>query len=97
MSNYCKKIGANKIANRVRYENSTNLPFLFTIQEKNEKQNKTEYVRVELLWNLFVYTSGCRFAINQIGRHGSNIAIAVVETKMAPAIWTIIVSDNKDE
>lgn len=43
------------------------------------------------------FTSGFKVAISQIGRHGSKIAIAVVETNIAPAICTIIVSDRNNE
>lgn len=39
--------------------------------------------------------SGFRVAINQIGRHGSRIAIAIVETKMAPTISNMMGSDSK--
>lgn len=40
-------------------------------------------------------TFGCKFSINQIGRHGSRIAIADVETNIAIAIYKTVLSANK--
>lgn len=51
-------------------------------------------IKLLLLLNREI-TSGFRVAINQIGKHGSNMAMAIVETNMAPTISNIIGSDNK--
>lgn len=42
-------------------------------------------------------TSGFIFAINHIGKHGSSMAIAIVDMKIAPEILSITTSDSKDE
>lgn len=43
-----------------------------------------------------IFTSGLRVAINQIGKHGSNVAIAIVDIKIAAKILAINGSDIND-
>lgn len=41
------------------------------------------------------YTFGCKFSINQMGKHGSNIAIAEVDIQIAIIIFKIVWSASR--
>lgn len=82
MSDDCKEICADEISHRIRNEDRADLPFLKRNKYTMNGWKKFDSECQEYIQN----TSGFKLVMSQIGRHGSKMAIAVVETKIAPAI-----------
>lgn len=86
-----KEIRTHEVTDWIRDENCSHLPFLeIWIESLNRHV-------VDLIQVFYSFTSGFKLAINQMGKQGSSMAIAIVDTKMAPEILIMTTSDSSDE